>query len=32
MSNIYAKQITQGKANVKISDEEKQALEIALEQ
>jgi len=32
MSNIYAKQIVQGKAVVKISDEEKQALEIALEQ
>ena len=32
MSNIYAKQVTQGKANVKISDEEKQALEIALNQ
>ena len=32
MSNIYAKQIIQGKANVKISDEEKQALEIALNQ
>ena len=32
MSNIYAKQVNQGKTNVKISDEEKQALEIALEQ
>ena len=32
MSNIYAKQVTQGKTNVKVSDEEKQALEIALNQ
>ena len=32
MSNIYAKQVNQGKTNVKISDEEKQALEIALNQ
>lgn len=32
MSNIYAKQVIQGKTNVKISDEEKQALEIALNQ
>jgi len=32
MSNIYAKQVNQGKTNVKISDEEKQALDIALEQ
>ena len=32
MSNIYAKQVTQGKTNAKLSDEEKQALDIALEQ
>ncbi len=32
MSNIYAKQITSGKTNNKLSDEEKQALEIALNQ
>ena len=32
MSNIYAKQVNQGKTNVKVSDEEKQALEIALNQ
>lgn len=32
MSNIYAKQVNQGKTSVKISDEEKQALDIALEQ
>lgn len=32
MSNIYAKKVNQGKTNVKISDEEKQALEIALNQ
>ena len=32
MSNIYAKQVNQGKTNVKISDEEKQALEIAINQ
>ena len=32
MSNIYAKQVNQGKINVKISDEEKQALDIAIEQ
>ena len=32
MSNIYAKQIKEGKANSKLSDEEKQALEIALNQ
>ena len=30
MSNIYAKQIQAGKTNSKLSDEEKQALEIAL--
>ena len=30
MSNIYAKQVNQGKTNVKLSDEEKQALEIAI--
>ena len=30
MSNIYAKQIIAGKANSKLSDEEKQALEIAV--
>jgi hypothetical protein len=32
MSNIYAKQVNQGKTNVKTSDEEKQALEIAINQ
>ena len=32
MSNIYAKQVTQGRTNAKLSDEEKQALDIALEQ
>jgi hypothetical protein len=32
MSNIYAKQVNQGKTNVKLSDEEKQALDIALNQ
>jgi len=32
MSNIYAKQVNQGKTSVKVSDEEKQALEIALNQ
>lgn len=30
MSNIYAKQIKEGKTNSKLSEEEKQALEIAL--
>ena len=30
MSNIYAKQIQEGKTSSKLSDEEKQALEIAL--
>ena len=30
MSNIYAKQIENGKANSKLSEEEQQALEIAL--
>ena len=32
MSNIYAKQIKDGKTNTKLSDEERQALEIALNQ
>lgn len=32
MSNIYAKQIKEGKTNSKLSEEEKQALEIALNQ
>jgi len=32
MSNIYAKQVNQGKTSVKVSDEEKQALDIALNQ
>ena len=32
MSNIYAKQVNQGKTNAKLSDEEKKALDIALEQ
>jgi len=32
MSNIYAKQIQSGKTNSKLSDEERQALEIALNQ
>ena len=32
MSNIYAKQVKQGKANNKISEEERQALEIAINQ
>lgn len=32
MSNIYAKQIQEGKTNSKLSEEEKQALEIALNQ
>ena len=32
MSNIYAKQIKEGKTNIKLSDEERQALEIALNQ
>lgn len=32
MSNIYAKQIKEGKTNSKLSDEERQALEIALNQ
>lgn len=30
MSNIYAKQIKEGKTNSKLSEEERQALEIAL--
>lgn len=32
MSNIYAKQVKEGKTNNKLSEEEKQALEIALNQ
>lgn len=32
MSNIYAKQIREGKTNSKLSDEERQALEIAINQ
>ena len=32
MSNIYAKQIQEGKAYTKLSEEERQALEIALKQ
>lgn len=32
MSNIYAKQVQEGKTNGKLSEEEKQALEIALNQ
>ena len=32
MSNIYAKQVKEGKTSSQISEEEKQALEIALEQ
>ncbi len=32
MSNIYAKQVSGGKTNCKLSDEEKQALDIALNQ
>lgn len=32
MSNIYAKQIREGKTNSKLSEEEKQALEMALNQ
>ncbi len=32
MSNIYAKQVSEGKTNCKLSEEEKQALEIALNQ
>ena len=32
MSNIYAKQIIEGKANNKLSEEERQALEIAINQ
>lgn len=32
MSNIYAKQVQAGKTNSKLSEEEKQALEIALNQ
>lgn len=32
MSNIYAKQVKEGKTNTKLTEEEKQALEIALNQ
>ena len=32
MSNIYAKQVKEGKTNNKLSEEEEQALEIALNQ
>ncbi len=32
MSNIYAKQVKEGKVNSKLSEEERQALEIALNQ
>ncbi|MBR5271371.1 MAG: DUF4446 family protein [Clostridia bacterium] len=32
MSNIYAKQVNKGKTNAKVSEEEKQALEIAINQ
>ena len=32
MSNIYAKQVNGGKTNTKLTEEEKQALEIALNQ
>lgn len=32
MSNIYAKQVKEGKTNSKLTEEEKQALEIALNQ
>lgn len=32
MSNIYAKQVREGKTNTKLTEEEKQALEIALNQ
>lgn len=32
MSNIYAKQVNEGKTNSKLTEEEKQALEIALNQ
>ena len=32
MSNIYAKQVNEGKTNNKLSEEERQALEIAIKQ